>query len=566
MYEALYRKYRPQTFDDVVGQEHITETLKQQIITGRLSHAYLFVGTRGTGKTTCARILAKAVNCEHPVNGNPCLRCDTCRAMEAGELMDVTELDAASNNGVDDVRMLRDEAVFSPTRAKKRVYIIDEVHMLSKPAFNALLKILEEPPEHLMFILATTELNKVLPTILSRCQRHSFRRLDADTVAQHLLKVAQKEELTLTEDAAQLLGRLADGGMRDGMSLLDQCASKKLVDRDTVLSAMGLMGATFTAELAERLAQRDTEGALLFFREMWQEGKDPATLLGELASFYRDALMLRLAPKGGGELLSGLYDTGTLRAVTGSEGELLNSLNVIEKYLSGMRDAANPRLQVELCLIELCGLEAAKVVYVPAAQEPKSAPAPVKRSENTKKPVPEKKAEPVPAPEPPAEEAPPWEEPPYIPPAEDFEEEPYIYPDEPPAEDYPPFEETPSYEEPPVCEPELPYEESTPASPAAPEGHPDWRSIVDALKDKLDVGTHMLFTDDFAVSGSWENGELIIEVMPGFYMNMLNKSDVIEAVQAVCGAAVHFRELRSPAEIREDKLNALSRFDNVIFQ
>lgn len=175
MYEALYRKYRPKTFDDVVGQPFITETLKTQVRTGRLSHAYLFIGTRGTGKTTCARILAKAVNCEHPVDGNPCNECDACRGIEDGSVLDVVELDAASNNGVDDVRMLRDEAIFSPTTVRKRVYIIDEVHMLSKPAFNALLKILEEPPQHLMFILATTELHKVLPTILSRCQRHSFR-------------------------------------------------------------------------------------------------------------------------------------------------------------------------------------------------------------------------------------------------------------------------------------------------------------------------------------------------------------------------------------------------------
>ena len=555
MYEALYRKYRPRTFDDVVGQEHITETLKQQVITGRLSHAYLFVGTRGTGKTTCARILAKAVNCEHPVNGNPCLCCDTCKAMENGELLDVTELDAASNNGVDDVRMLRDEAVFSPTRAKKRVYIIDEVHMLSKPAFNALLKILEEPPEHLMFILATTELNKVLPTILSRCQRHSFRRLDADTVADHLLHVAEMEGLKLTDEAARLLGRMADGGMRDGMSLLDQCSSQKTVDRDAVLSAMGLMGAAFTAELADRLAARDTEGALLLFRRLWQEGKDPASLLGELASFYRDALMLRLAPRGGGELLSGLYDTGTLRAVSGSEGELLNSLNVIEKYLSAMRDAANPRLQVELCLIELCGTEPSRTVYVPAPVEEKRESKP----REAKKPLPPQKpevvAEPVSEPEPeiappPVEDLPPWEEePPYVAPADEPEEEaPCVY-------EEPPVDEVPRAEEPvPVTE------------DGATEGQMDWHSVVDALRDRLDVGTHMLFTDDFAVSGHWENGELIMEVMPGFYMDMLNKLDVLDAVKAVCSAPVRIRELRSPAEMREDKLNALSRFDNVVFE
>lgn len=553
MYEALYRKYRPRTFDDVVGQEHITETLKQQVITGRLSHAYLFVGTRGTGKTTCARILAKAINCEHPINGNPCLCCDTCKAMEAGELMDVTELDAASNNGVDDVRMLRDEALFSPAKAKKRVYIIDEVHMLSKPAFNALLKILEEPPEHLMFILATTELNKILPTILSRCQRHSFRRLDADTVASYLLHIAEREELTLTEDAARLLGRLADGGMRDGMSLLDQCSSQRRIDRDAVLSAMGLMGSAFTAELAEKIAERNAEDTLLFFRRMWQEGKDPSSLLGELASFYRDVLMLRLAPKGGGELLSGLYDTETLRAVPGSEGELLDTLNTIEKYLSDMRDAVNPRLQAELCLVELCGLEASRTVYVPTPREELP-----ERPKETARTVPERKQEPTPAPtpepepeivQPPAEDRPPWEEPPFVPPAEEYEDgEPFV------------CEESEAEEEP------APVPASA-AEEAAEEtgGQMDWRSIVNALQDKLVVGTYQLFTHDYAVDGHWENGELIIEVMPGFYMDMLNNSEVLEAVRQVCSAPVSIRELRSPAEMKEDRLNALSKFDIVSF-
>ena len=186
MYQALYRKWRPKTFDQVVGQQHITETLKNQIISGRLSHAYLFIGTRGTGKTTCAKILAKALNCEHPENGNPCGKCPACLGIDDGSVLDVVEIDAASNNGVDNVRQLREEAVFSPVSVKKRVYIIDEVHMLSTAAFNALLKILEEPPEHLTFILATTELNKVPATILSRCQRHSFKRLDSDVIANHL--------------------------------------------------------------------------------------------------------------------------------------------------------------------------------------------------------------------------------------------------------------------------------------------------------------------------------------------------------------------------------------------
>ena len=225
MYQALYRKYRPQTFDDVAGQQGVTQTLKNQIVSGRLSHAYLFTGTRGTGKTSCAKILAKAVNCENPIDGNPCNCCPACRSIDSGACMDVLEIDAASNNGVDNVRALRDDAIYTPSEVKMRVYIIDEVHMLSISAFNALLKIIEEPPEHLLFILATTELHKVPATILSRCQRFSFRRLLPEDIVDRLNYIAYQEHIELEADGAAFLARLADGGMRDAVSLLDQCAS-----------------------------------------------------------------------------------------------------------------------------------------------------------------------------------------------------------------------------------------------------------------------------------------------------------------------------------------------------
>ena len=231
MYQALYRKWRPKTFSDVVGQEHVTETLQRQVAEGRLSHAYLFTGTRGTGKTTCAKILAKAVNCEHPENGNPCNKCSSCLGIESGGFLDVMELDAASNNGVDHVRALRDEAIYSPAQVKKRVYIIDEVHMLSIAAFNALLKILEEPPEHLMFILATTELHKVPATILSRCQRFAFRRILPREIVGRLNYIAEQEGIDLRPDGAELLAHIADGALRDALSLLDQCAAAGGTDR-----------------------------------------------------------------------------------------------------------------------------------------------------------------------------------------------------------------------------------------------------------------------------------------------------------------------------------------------
>ena len=264
MYQALYRKWRPRTFDDVVGQDHITETLKRQVASGRLSHAYLFTGTRGTGKTTCAKILSRAVNCQNPVDGNPCNQCPACLGIENGSILDVLELDAASNNGVDQVRALRDEAIYAPANVKKRVYIVDEVHMLSVPAFNALLKILEEPPEHLMFILATTELHKVPATILSRCQRFSFKRITPQDIAARLLYVAGQEGIELTADGAELLGRLGDGALREGLSLLDQCgASGGTVDSRAVLDALGLAGNLQTAQLLEHVLRRDAQSALL---------------------------------------------------------------------------------------------------------------------------------------------------------------------------------------------------------------------------------------------------------------------------------------------------------------
>jgi len=356
MYQALYRKWRPQTFDEVVGQKHITDTLKNQIKNNRLSHAYLFIGTRGTGKTTCARILAKAVNCENPVDGNPCGHCPACLGIGEGRVMDVVELDAASNNSVDNVRALRDEAVFSPASVKKRVYIIDEVHMLSTSAFNALLKILEEPPEHLLFILATTELQKVPATILSRCQRHSFKRIDAPAIADYLSYIASKEGFKLSHDAAGLIARLADGGVRDALSLLDQCSASENIDLDAVYSAMGLAGNRRTYQLMERIIAHETSKALKDFNALWMDGKDPTVLLTELLSLMRDTLMMQVAPKGGMSLISGGYDSEALLSLAErmTRDEVMCVMETLQKYLGSMKESSNPKTAAELCLVSLC--------------------------------------------------------------------------------------------------------------------------------------------------------------------------------------------------------------------
>lgn len=358
MYQALYRKWRPRTFDEVTGQEHITETLKTQVKTGRLSHAYLFTGTRGTGKTTCAKLLARAVNCERPAEGNPCNTCATCKGIENGSILDVLELDAASNNGVDHVRALRDEAIYAPAYGKKRVYIVDEVHMLSGAAFNALLKILEEPPAHLMFILATTELYKVPATILSRCQRFAFRRLLPDEIAKRLLFVSQKEQIPLTQDGAVLLARLADGSMRDALSLLDQCsaAAGGALDGQQVLSIMGLAGNLEITGLMEAIGHRDTAKALSHFAALYEGGKELGSLLGELSLLARDMLIMQTVPATGETLLTGGYEANALHMLAAlfSQQRLMDCIASLSNTQSGFARSTNRRTDAELCIIRLC--------------------------------------------------------------------------------------------------------------------------------------------------------------------------------------------------------------------
>ena len=425
MYQALYRKWRPITFSQVVGQKHITDTLQRQVAEGRTGHAYLFTGTRGTGKTTCARILAKAINCLAPLDGAPCNRCEACRGIDQGRLLDITELDAASNNGVDNVRALREEAVYTPSVLKKRVYIIDEVHMLSTPAFNALLKILEEPPEHLVFILATTELHKVPATILSRCQRYSFKRILPQDISRQLLSIAKEEAIDLTADGSDILSRMANGAMRDALSLLDQCRSYEgTLNSAAILDLLGLAGGVQTTQLVEFILRRNVQDALLLFDKLYRDGKDIAALLRELSDLCRDLLIRSAAPQGGSTLLTGLYDEKTLDRLgaLASGNRLIFMLDVLGQALAACSGSGNLRTEAELCLMKLCDetlcgdlsalnarmekLEraAAKgfaVAEVPASKgvktaAEKSVPAPEDKPREAKPEMPEKTAAPKP--------------------------------------------------------------------------------------------------------------------------------------------------------------------------
>lgn len=595
MYQALYRKYRPKTFDDVVGQEHITETLKKQVETGRLSHAYLFIGTRGTGKTTCAKILAKAVNCEHPVNGNPCNQCAACRGIDDGSILDVVELDAASNNGVDNVRALRDEAVFSPANVRKRVYIIDEVHMLSPSAFNALLKILEEPPAHLMFILATTELHKVPATILSRCQRHSFKRIPVDTIAARLNYVAEQEHLNLQPDAAALLARMADGGMRDALTLLDQCSGSDVITTETVISAMGLAGNLRTAQLLQSIADGDTAKTLERFRSLWQDGKDPAALLDELSMLQRDLLMQAVAPRGGRELLSGGYDSETLRTLSGAftPALLIANLQSIQDALTAMAAQPNPRIAAELCLIRLCRPElcddvptlCARVdkleqavrsgdIPAPTAAAP-TKPAPAPRQESVPKPSPVQKAQPKPEPKPVFDDVPPWEPPPE-PMAPPEERPPWEMPPAPKPEPRPTPKAAPAPEPPappipePEPEPEMVPEPTPEPEPApAPTGAFDWQALCAYMEHELPIGLYNLLLDPLQAAGELADGTLTLHLNNAPAYPLFNKPDIAEkfrlAVQALTGQNVRvvMQPMDTATQIKQRQIEELAHFPNV---
>lgn len=357
MYQVLYRKYRPKVFADVYGQEHVTSTLKNEIKENRIAHAYLFTGSRGTGKTTCAKILAKAVNCENSVDGEPCNECEVCKGLDSGTIYDVVEIDAASNNGVDNIRDLREEANYTPSRGKYRVYIIDEVHMLSTGAFNALLKTLEEPPAHVIFILATTEVHKLPATILSRCQRFDFKRIQPETMSVRLKQVAKLEGMELDDDAAILIARIADGALRDGLSILDQCAGRsKKIDSALVSEVAGLAGREALYKLTDCICTQNSSSAMTVISELYQNSYDMERLCVEMINHIRNFLIVKTVKDSRGLIIctDDEYNSIILSAENFTLENVIFALDLFQDALTKIKTGANARVELEMAFVKLC--------------------------------------------------------------------------------------------------------------------------------------------------------------------------------------------------------------------
>ena len=520
MYQALYRKWRPQAFSDVVGQSAVTDTLKAQIESSRLSHAYLFAGSRGTGKTTCAKILAKAVNCRNPVGGDPCNECETCRGINDGSILDVVEIDAASNNGVDGVRELRDEAIYSPAAARKRVYIIDEVHMFSSSAFNALLKILEEPPEHVIFILATTELHKVPATILSRCQRFTFKRITAPEISERLQFVAQNENIKISTDAADFIARIADGGMRDALSIFDQCASFSQgdVSVETVEDAVGLAGSSVLVAMLEAIAARNVSAALEQLTQAYNSGRDLISVLNELSACMRDILVLKTAPDARVSRIAASYDEKAFSELTSKfeAKQLIFCVDTISRTMATISHSANRRIDAELCMIKLCESSIEKDLYAlnervsrleknPPAAATAAIPV-VQMSEAPKAAVPKQEAS---APQPVAKPAEPESEP-------------------------------------------VKVEKAEPTDPAAPESDSGevWGKILDAAKNVMAPGIIPLLR---SVQAQFKDNTLYLGVENPLVTDMLKERQYMEPLRECAKQVLGFNVLIKTQRPQEEK-------------
>ena len=490
MYQVLYRKYRPKVFSDVYGQDHVTSTLRNEITAGRISHAYLFTGSRGTGKTTCAKILAKAVNCENSQNGEPCNECEVCKGLDNGSIFDVVEIDAASNNSVDNVRDLREDVKYTPSRGKYRVYIIDEVHMLSAGAFNALLKTLEEPPEHVIFILATTEVHKLPATILSRCQRFDFKRIPPEIMAERLSEVSEKENLSLDSDAAILIARIDDGALRDGLSILDQCAGRsKHVTSELVSEVAGIAGREALFQLSDSIAEKNSSNAIDIVSSLYENSYDMERLCVEMINHIRNFLVVKTVKKSRELIIctDDEYNKIKESANAFTIENVLHMLDVFQDTLVRIKSGSAARIEVEMALVKLCEpkldediasvldrlstLERAVRSGVSVSVKPE-VKAEVKEEVNEEK-----------------EEVP-------VPPAFEEEDEPEI---ESPKEDEPAEEEPaeePKAEEvapPPVEEKPAPVEAKQPSAPEQ-TAFESWGEFIDELR-KLDITLFGILND-----------------------------------------------------------------------
>ncbi len=594
MARALYRKWRPMTFSDVVGQPQVTETLKKQIAGGRLSHAYLFTGTRGTGKTTCAKILAKAANCLHPHDGEPCNECAACRAINEGSAVDVSEIDAASNSGVDNIRAIRDQAAYVPVELKYRVYIIDECHMLSAGAWNALLKTLEEPPEHVLFILATTELNKIPPTILSRCQRYAFRRGTVRDLALRVREIAAAEHITLTENGAAAIARLADGAFRDAVSMLDQCASARpdaALDEDAIFDELGLAGSQDTLEAAEAVAEGDAARALGILGSLYDAGKDMAAFLGELASVLRDALILVTTKSPA--LLSGRYPAKSLDALGLPAATLGAMLEDISDAQARSARSSSARLEAELCLVRLAARSAGAVPSsdgAPATQTARrrtvsASAAPAASAGTASAPPAPAPSEPktVPAPPPTGgaeSDAPPWETSPApavseapskaAPPASGNAWEDVPPPDDSFAPGAPDMGEAPPWDGEPAAPPRRAAAPAA-AKPAHPSGETAagwWQDTLIAVRPKIPISNYMQLAAQ--PPAALEGDTVTIYVTSSFAKHIVGDAKVLTAVgqeaSRILGRQVGARCLleseRSERDAMDELLKLQTKFDN----
>ncbi len=346
LYQALYRKWRPKTFDDVIGQDQVTKTLKNEVATSKISHAYLFTGSRGTGKTSCAKILAKSINCLKPKNGNPCGKCEICKSMETDSMLDISEIDAASNNGVENIRNMREEVMFSPTKCKYRVYIVDEVHMLSTGAFNAFLKVLEEPPAHVVFILATTEVHKIPATILSRCQRFDFKRITPKDILDRIQYICNQESIEIEEEAAKIIANAADGAMRDALSILDQCANscQNKIDTDSVKNILGISGTEYIKKTAENILCGNYKFCLDLISEMYRQSKNMLRLCEEITDYFRTLMIEKVTNKNA--KIANFQDI--------SLSDILYSLDALQEAYKNMVLGTNKKIELEIALVKLC--------------------------------------------------------------------------------------------------------------------------------------------------------------------------------------------------------------------